>query len=301
MLEKFKRSSTAIRRPVSSIAFDLINLLLLGGIGAVMLLPFVYIFAVSFSSLHEYMASDLLLWPKEWVLDAYRYIFASDSFVRSLGVTTFVTVMGTLVNLLFTSAMAYGLTRRLPGQSFMLFMVLFTILFSAGMIPTYLTIRATGLLDSLWALIIPSAIAPFNLIVMRQFFLSIPEELNEAAFIDGANELQTFARVILPLSKPALATFCLFYAVGHWNNYFAGILYLNDQTKWPIQVVLRQIVVLNDPMNSLGAVEMIMENPPPPETIQMAAILVATLPILIVYPFLQKHFAKGVMIGSIKG
>nr|WP_246059917.1 carbohydrate ABC transporter permease [Paenibacillus lautus] len=270
-------------------------------IGTVMVIPFLYIFAVSFSSLHEYMSSDLLLWPNEWVLDSYRYIFASKSFIRSLGVTIFITIIGTLVNLAFTSAMAYGLTRKLPGQSFMLFLVLFTVLFSAGMIPTYMIVKETGLLNSLWALIIPSAIAPFNLIVMRQFFLGIPEELNEAAYIDGANELTTFFKVILPLSKPALATFCLFYAVGHWNNYFAGILYLNDPTLWPIQVILRQIVLLNDPMNSLGSVTMMMENPPPPETIQMAATLVATLPILIVYPFLQKHFAKGVMIGSVKG
>ncbi|WP_144933001.1 carbohydrate ABC transporter permease [Paenibacillus sp. 32O-W] len=290
-----------LHRSWSDRLIDGINIVLLGIIGLVMLLPFLYIFSVSFSSMKEYISSDLLLWPKEWVLDAYQYIFSSSSFIRSLGVTVFVTVTGTAFNLLFTSAMAYGLTRRLVGQSFILFLVLFTILFSAGMIPSYLIVKETGLLDSLWALIIPAAIAPFNLIVMRQFFLNIPEELNEAAFIDGANELQTFARLILPLSKPALATFCLFYAVGHWNNYFAGILYLNDPTKWPIQVVLRQIVVLNDPVNSLGAVEMLMENPPPPETIQMAAILVATVPILIVYPFLQKHFAKGVMIGSIKG
>lgn len=290
-----------IRSPFLSAAFDIVNSLMLVLIGTVMVIPFLYIFAVSFSSLHEYMSSDLLLWPKEWVLDSYRYIFASKSFIRSLGVTIFITVIGTLVNLMFTSAMAYGLTRKLPGQSFMLFLVLFTVLFSAGMIPTYMIVKETGLLDSLWALIIPSAIAPFNLIVMRQFFLGIPEELNEAAYIDGANELNTFFMVILPLSKPALATFCLFYAVGHWNNYFAGILYLNDPTLWPIQVILRQIVLLNDPMNSLGSVTMMMENPPPPETIQMAATLVATLPILIVYPFLQKHFAKGVMIGSVKG
>lgn len=290
-----------IRSPFLSAAFDIVNSLMLVLIGTVMVIPFLYIFAVSFSSLHEYMSSDLLLWPNEWVLDSYRYIFASKSFIRSLGLTIFITVIGTLVNLMFTSAMAYGLTRKLPGQSFMLFLVLFTVLFSAGMIPTYMIVKETGLLDSLWALIIPSAIAPFNLIVMRQFFLGIPEELNEAAYIDGANELNTFFKVILPLSKPALATFCLFYAVGHWNNYFAGILYLNDPTLWPIQVILRQIVLLNDPMNSLGSVTMMMENPPPPETIQMAATLVATLPILIVYPFLQKHFAKGVMIGSVKG
>lgn len=281
---------------------DSINVLLLGGIAATMLLPFVYIFAVSFSSLEDHLRSELLLWPKRWVLDSYIYIMNSEPFVRSLFVTVWVTIAGTLVNLMFTATMAYGLTRGLIGQRAVLFAVLFTLLFSAGMIPTYLVVKETGLLDSLWSLILPSAIAPFNLIVVRQFFRNIPEELNEAAMIDGANELKTFLSVILPLSKPVLAAFSLFYAVGHWNSYFNGILYLNDPSKWPIQVILRQIVVQNDAMNTLGEADMeLMAMPPPPETIQMAAILVATVPILLVYPFLQKHFAKGVLIGSVKG
>jgi putative aldouronate transport system permease protein len=170
------------------------------------------------------------------------------------------------------------------------------------MIPTYLVVKETGLINSLWALIIPGAISSFNLIVIRQFFLSIPNELNEAALIDGANELRTFFSIILPLSKPSLAAFSLFYAVGHWNTYFAGILYLSDPAKWPIQVILRQIVIVNEPTAALGQeVMLLMEEPPPPITIQMAAILLATLPILVVYPFLQKHFAKGVMLGSVKG
>jgi putative aldouronate transport system permease protein len=173
-------------------------------------------------------------------------------------------------------------------------------LFSAGMIPTYMIVKATGLLNTWWALIIPVAISPFNLIIMRQFFMGIPEELKEAAIIDGANDIQIFTKVILPLSKPALAAFGLFYAVGHWNSYFTGVLYLNDPAKWPIQVILRQIVIVNEPNAALGAHEM-MESLPPPETVQMAAILLATIPILIVYPFLQKHFAKGVMLGSVKG
>lgn len=181
-------------------------------------------------------------------------------------------------------------------------MVLFTLLFSAGMIPTYMMVKATGLLDSIWALILPSAIGPFSLIVVRQFFLNIPKELNEAAIMDGANEYTIFRKIIVPLSKPVLSAFGLFYAVGHWNTYFAGILYLNDPREWPIQVILRQIVIQSDGKNALGAAEqMMLDNPPPPETIQMAAILVATLPILIIYPFLQKHFAKGVMLGSVKG
>lgn len=248
------------------------------------------------------MRSEILLWPKVWVTDAYQYIFQSKSFVRAMGMTVYLTTVGTIVNLLFTASMAYALSRNIYGQKLMMFMVLFTLLFSAGMIPTYLVVKATGLLDSIWALILPAAIGPFSLIVVRQFFLNIPHELYEAAVVDGANEFTIFGRVIIPLSKPVLAAFGLFYAVGHWNTYFAGILYLNDPRQWPIQVILRQIVIQSDAKNALGAAEqMMLENPPPPETIQMAAILVATLPILLVYPFLQKHFAKGVMLGSVKG
>ncbi|MCM3123846.1 MULTISPECIES: carbohydrate ABC transporter permease [unclassified Mesobacillus] len=281
-------------------AFDGVNILLLVIIAATMIFPFLYIFAVSFSSLSDFLENDLLLWPKEWVTDAYTFILGSDQFIRSIFVTIYITVVGTFVNLFFTSTMAYALTRGIYGQRTILFLVLFTMLFSAGMIPTYMIVKATGLLNTWWALIIPVAISPFNLIIMRQFFLGIPEELKEAAIIDGANDIQIFTKVILPLSKPALAAFGLFYAVSHWNSYFTGVLYLSDPAKWPIQVILRQIVIVNEPNAALGAHEM-MESLPPPETVQMAAILLATIPILIVYPFLQKHFAKGVMLGSVKG
>ncbi|KZZ86056.1 carbohydrate ABC transporter permease [Bacillus sp. SJS] len=278
--------------------FNMLALLL---IGFVMIFPFLYIFTVSFSSLSDFLNNDFLLWPKQWVTDAYEYILSSQNFLRSLGVTVFITVAGTIVNLFFTATMAYALARPIAGQRFFILFVLFTILFSAGMIPTYLVVKATGLLNSIWSLIIPVAISPFYLIVMRQFFLNIPEELHDAALIDGANEGQVFWKIVLPLSKPALAAFGLFYAVMHWNNYFTGILYLNDPSLWPIQVVLRQIVVINEPNSALGSTAAMLESPPPPETIQMAAILLATLPILLVYPFLQKHFAKGVMLGSVKG
>jgi putative aldouronate transport system permease protein len=278
---------------------DIINYLVLFLIAAAMLFPFFYILVISFSSLSDFLRHDVVLWPEHWVLDAYRYILESRSFTRSLGVTVYITVVGTIVNLVFTAAMAYGLTRSMLGRGVILRGVIFTMLFGAGLIPTYLVIKELGMIDSLWALIIPSAISPFNLIVMRQFFLSIPEDITDAALLDGANELQIFWKIILPLSKPALAAFSLFYAVAHWNNYFSAIIYLNDSAKWPVQVVLRQIVILNQPTGTLDT-QALMENPPPPETIQMAAIIVATVPILIVYPFLQKHFAKGVMIGAVK-
>lgn len=281
---------------------DALNLLLLALIALLMLFPFVYIFAVSFSSSEDYLRSNIVLWPKRWVLDAYRYILGSGPFVHSLLVTVAITLLGTLVNLLFTATMAYALSRPILGRRGLLFMVLFTLLFSGGMIPTYLVVKATGLLNSIWAVIIPVAISPFYLIVMRQFFLSIPQELNEAALLDGANDLQVFWRIILPLSKPMLAAFGLFNAVAHWNSYFSAILYLNDPAYWPVQVVLRQIVIANEPTATLGMQGLQqIKNPPTSETIQMAAILLATLPILVVYPFLQKHFTKGVLLGSIKG
>jgi putative aldouronate transport system permease protein len=278
---------------------DGLNAALLALIAAAMVVPFLYIFSVSFSSMEEFLRRDFILWPERWVTDAYRYILANDKFVRSVFVTIFITVLGTLLNLAFTSTMAYGLSKKFFGQKLLLFMVLFTFLFSAGIIPTYMIVKATGLLNTIWALILPVLISPWNLIVFSQFFKSIPEELNEAALIDGAGEFTVFRSIILPLSKPALATFGLFYAVMHWNSYFTGILYLSNPNLWPIQMLLRQIVVVND-TSSLINQQMPIE-PPPAETIQMAAILLATVPILIVYPFLQKHFAKGVMIGSVKG
>jgi putative aldouronate transport system permease protein len=279
---------------------DWLNVIVLTVIAAAMVVPFLYIFSVSFSSIEEYLRKDFILWPDHWVTDAYRYILSNDKFIKSVLVTIFITVLGTTLNLAFTSTMAYALSKPFYGQKLFLFMVLFTFLFSAGIIPTYLIVKATGLLNSVWALIIPVLISPWNLIVFSQFFKSIPEELNEAALIDGAGPFTVFAQVVLPLSKPALATFGLFYAVMHWNSYFTGMLYLSNPKLWTIQLLLRQIVVVND-TSSLSAEQFVNVQPPPAETIQMAAILLATLPILVVYPFLQKHFAKGVMIGSVKG
>ncbi|MFK7694960.1 carbohydrate ABC transporter permease [Paenibacillus sp. HJGM_3] len=278
--------------------FPVINYILLFLVAVVMIFPFLYVISVSFSTYTDFLQSRFLFFPKKWVTDAYEFIFGSASFLRSIGVTVKITAIGTFVNLLFTATLAYTLSRPVVGQRAMMLLVMITLLFTAGMIPTYLVVKETGLLGTFWSLILPVAISPYNLIVMRQFFKGIPQELHEAATIDGANDIQTFLRIILPLSKPSLAAFGLFYAVAHWNNYFTGVLYLNDPADWPVQVVLRQMVVINEPNTALGQ---LTEHAPPAETVQMAAIMVATLPILIVYPFLQKHFAKGVMLGSVKG
>lgn len=282
---------------------DSINVLLLIVVAVIMIFPILYIFSVSFSSAGDIMTKDFILWPTNWDAGAYKYIIESPSFLRSLIFTVYITVLGTFTNLFFTSTMAYALTRPIVGQRTMVFMVLFSMLFGAGLIPSYLIVKETGLLDSIWALIIPGAISSYNLIIIRQFFYNIPQELTEAAIIDGATGLQIFRKIVLPLSKPALAAFGLFYAVGHWNNYFSAILYINNPAKWPVQAILRQIVIVNQPASALNGdkVRQLMENPPPMESVQMAAILVATLPILLVYPFLQKHFAKGVLLGSVKG
>ncbi|GGG14994.1 carbohydrate ABC transporter permease [Paenibacillus aceti] len=282
---------------------SLINMILLIIIALLMLFPFYYMIIISFTSFSEFVQSDIILWPKKWVLDSYEFILGSKSFIRSIGVTVFITVVSTIFSLILTAMMAYALSRDIYGQRFWMFMVLFTFIFGAGIIPTYLVIKETHLLDTYWALIIPTAINSYNLIVFREFMMSIPKELTEAALIDGGNDLNIFTRIILPLSKPALAAFGLFYAVSGWNTYFNALLYINDPSKWTVQVVLRQIVILDQATTALseGRLNGLTQNPPPPETIGMAAILIATIPILIVYPFLQKHFAKGVMLGSVKG
>lgn len=286
-------------RTIYSVIFDSANILILAVIAVLMFFPFFYVFVVSFASFLQFLRSNLVLWPSPWTLTAYKFIFSSHIFISSIYISVYITILGSLINLAFTALMAYALTRGFMGQRVILVMVIITLFFSGGLIPTYLVVKATHLINTLWALMIPGAISSFNLIVMRQFFQSLPVELTESARMDGANDLRIFWSIILPLSKPALAAFGLFYAVGHWNSYFDGILYLNDSALWPIQVRLREIVLLQSP-DALQVTAQNFGNPVPPQTVQMAAIIVATLPILVVYPFLQKHFTKGVLVGSIK-
>jgi len=286
----------------SGILFDCFNYVFLAFFALITLIPFLYIVGGSLATDEELIRRAFFLIPETFSLDAYRYIFSSGTIFKSMGVSVYVTVVGTLVNLLFTVTMAYPLSRRdLMGRNWLLNMVIFTILFSGGLIPTYLVVKAVGLLDSLWALILPGAISAFNLIIVKNFFQELPAGLEEAARIDGCTEIGVLWRIILPLSKPVLATFTLFYAVGHWNDFFQALLYINSAEKWPLQVLLRQIVMLSQ--GTIG--DMTQLDPtfvqPPQQSIKMAVIVVATVPILIVYPFLQKHFAKGVLLGSVKG
>ncbi|MBO9608695.1 MAG: carbohydrate ABC transporter permease [Paenibacillaceae bacterium] len=288
-------------RTLSEKTGDIVNVVVLVLLMLTMLFPFVYIFAVSFSTNDELFRNPLLLWPKVWTLESYQYILESVAFPRAMLVTAYVAIVATFFNLLFTSMMGFATTRPIIGKKVVMFLVLFTMLFSGGLIPSYLLMKSLGLLNSLWALIVPGFVGAWTLIVYRTFVSSIPEELIDAAFMDGANELNIYSRIILPMSKPVLAAFALFGMVSYWNTWFSAIIYINDPAKWTIQVVLRQIVIVNDALSALSTDNAYDGPPPLPETIQMAAIMLATLPILLVYPFLQKYFVKGVMIGSIKG
>ncbi|PLS07040.1 carbohydrate ABC transporter permease [Bacillus halotolerans] len=280
--------------------FDVCNILFLGGVGAITILPFLYILAGSFATEAELAQRSFFIFPKTFTLDAYRYVFSTPTFIRSMGVSIFITVVGTAVQLFFTFTMAYPLAKRhVKGRNLLLNLVIFSMLFSGGMIPTYLVVKSLGLLDSYWALILPMAINPFNLIIIKNFFQQLPQELEESAKIDGCSEIGVFWRIALPLSKPVIATFALFYAVGIWNDFFHALLYINDSAKWPLQMVLRQVTILSDLTATNGDT---MQNTIPPEQgIKLAVIVIATIPILAFYPFLQKHFAKGMLIGSVKG
>jgi putative aldouronate transport system permease protein len=271
--------------------FDLLNYLLLSLFALATTLPFIHIVGTSFASEKEVLSKDFILFPTEFSLDAYRIIFASDRILQSLLVTVFITVAGTAINIAMTSIMAYPLSRKdLIGRKLLMLLVIFPMLFGGGMIPGY----------SYWSLLLPGAISVFNLIILKNFFQQLPEGLEESAKIEGANDLTILIRLVLPLSLPAIATFSLFYAVGHWNTFMSAVLYINDADKWPIQVLLRSIVLLSQNYLESSDAAAEMSNVQP-QTVKMAVITVATLPILCVYPFLQKHFAKGVMLGSVKG
>jgi putative aldouronate transport system permease protein len=290
------------RESLGSRLFDLFNYIFLGLFGLSTVLPFIYVVAGSLTSPQEFITRKIVLFPRQLSLEGYKYIFSTDVLLTSLGVTIFITIAGTAINLLFTCLMAYPLARKdLDGRRVIMLGVIFSMLFSGGMIPTFLVVKGLGMINSYWALLLPGAISAFNLIVLKNFFQQLPEGLEEAAKIDGCNDLRVLWQIVLPLSLPAIATFSLFYAVNHWNSFFQAVLYINDNYKWPIQVWLRQIVILSS--GGLGDSATFDSNyvVPPGQIIKMSVIVISTVPILCVYPFLQKHFAKGALIGSVKG
>ncbi|KKI90587.1 ABC transporter permease [Bacillus sp. SA1-12] len=277
--------------------FNAVIYLILGIVGIICVFPLLYVLAVSVTPYGEVLKNGgYIIIPKSFTLEAYHQLFSGNEIVKAFGITVFITVVGTLVNMFLTTFMAYPLSRKdLPGRNFFLFLVVFTLLFSGGIIPTYLVVRDTGLVDTVWAMIIPNAVGAFNLLIMKSFFENIPNELFDSARIDGAKEFRILFQIVMPLSLPVLLTVGLFYAVGHWNEFFQAVMYITDTELYPLQVVIRNIL-----MQSTNP-EQMLEEYVPTTTLQMAAVIVASLPIIVVYPFIQKHFTKGVMIGSIKG
>ncbi|MEU6121589.1 carbohydrate ABC transporter permease [Streptomyces sp. NPDC047123] len=267
---------------------------------AVMVLPFLTVLSTSLASRKEITESGgFVLFPSEPTLEAYRTILSGGIVSRAVVVSVLITVVGTALSLLTTIALAYALSKRgVPGSKPVLLLVLFTLLFAPGMVPMYVVVKELGLLDSYWSLILPVLINAFNLVVLRAFFMNIPDELYQAARIDGAGDWRILTRIVLPLSKGVVAVVGLFYAVTYWNAFFNAMLYLNDSGKWPIQLVLRTYVVQNKSMTSdqLGIAHM-----PPQQSLSMAVVMLALLPILALFPFLQKYFTKGVLTGAIKG
>jgi putative aldouronate transport system permease protein len=272
------------------------TLLLIGTVAA--LFPLFYVLAISFSTEQEYLTRGFYIIPKRFTLEGYLYLTAHPGFKSAFLNAVIISAVGTLINIVLTTLMAYGLSKPwLRGRGFLNFLVVFTMLFSGGMIPTYLVVSALGLINSFWALWLSSAIIAFNLIVMRSFFRTVPVELEESARIDGCGEWRLLATIIIPLSLPAVATFTLFYLVNNWNTYFSAILYLNDNQLMPLQVFLRQMLIEDDPSISNASSVLYHYTP----AAKMAAIIITALPLLIAYPFFQKHFTKGVLLGSVKG
>lgn len=277
--------------------FNAVVYTVLGFAALTAVLPLLYVLSVSLTPFGEVLKNGgFILIPKSITLEAYHRLLSDSNMPRAFGVTVFITVVGTAANLVLTALMAYPLSRRnLPGRGLFLFMVVFTLLFGGGIIPTYLIVKAVGLTDTVWAMIVPNAVWSFNVLVMKSFFENLPEELFESARIDGAKDFRILLRIVMPLSMPVVLTIGLFYAVGHWNEFFQAIMYVTDRTLFPLQVIVRELLMLTQqPLENA-------ENMLPTETMQMASVILASVPIILVYPFIQKHFAKGMLLGSVKG
>ena len=279
--------------------FDIVNVCVLTLLMLIVLIPFYLTIIQSFMTQQEYIMNRSTLWPKEPTLGNYRDIFVGSTMVRSFGNSVFYTVVGVIFSMFITTTLAYGLAKKgYPGRAFFQNMVIFTMYFSGGLIPFFLLVKQLGLINTRWAIIIPSACSIFNMIILRNFFEQLPPDLDEAATLDGAGPLRIFWTIDLPLVKPAIATLVLFYAVSRWNEWFHASLFLGNAKLWPMQLELRQIL-----WSSSGIVDNIPPEAGRPafsEGLKAAAVMVTMLPIMMVYPFLQRYFVKGVMIGAIK-
>ena len=271
-------------------------------ISLVMLFPLWNVIVISLTDYREYVMNPLMLFPKQISWEAYNYIFSNNELLLALRVSVLTTLSGTAISMAVSVACAYALSKRhMPGRNLFLTLILFTMFFNGGIIPNFLLIKDLGMYDTFWALILPNAINTWYLIIMKNYFANLPEALEESARIDGANDLIILFRIVLPISMPIIATFLLFYGVDRWNEWWSAMMYINDTKKYPLQLMLRNLIVMNFSSASM-ATSYAQDNASfvAKENIKMATAVVAVGPIAVVYPFLQKYFAKGVMVGAIK-
>ena len=291
-----------MRKSASRKVFEVCNFIFMILLCGVMLYPFIWTASASLSNSGAVAAGQVTLLPVGFTTSAYQSVLGYAKVWTAYGNTLWYTVMGTLVSLVLTICGAYPLSRSdFYGKGVFVFFITLTMIFSGGLIPSFLVNKALGLYNSRWAIILPGALSTMNMIIMRTFFQNIPDALEEAATIDGCSDFQILIKIILPLSTASIMTIGMFYAVGYWNSWFSALIYLRDADKYPLQLVLRQIVLQNQVLDLQGIESATDADRMTGESIKYAVVMVATIPILMVYPFVQKYFGKGVMIGSIKG
>ncbi|MDF2663873.1 MAG: sugar transporter permease [Paenibacillus sp.] len=284
--------------------FGAVNATLLAFVSLIVLYPLIYVLSASISNPAAVLNGDMWLVPKEVTFAGYSKVFENKELLNSYGNTIFYTVLGTAINLVMTVMAAYPMSKRdLKGRNLLMAVMVFTMFFSGGLVPTYMLVKQLGMTNSFWALVIPNAVSVYNIIIMRTFFQSsIPGEIQEAAAIDGCSEMRILRSVVLPLSMPIIAVMILFYSVGHWNAYFNALIYLTAREDYPLQLILREILIQGQMEEMVNAgdsshAKTLLDQ----EAVKYAVVVVANLPILLLYPFLQKYFVKGVLIGAIKG
>lgn len=279
--------------------FPILNHTFFVVVGLAMVAPMIHLLAVSLSSTEFVNAKQVYFWPRGLNFEVYDSILQQKKLWKSLGVSVYITVLGTLIALFFTSTIAYALSRpQMPARKLILRAVVLTFVFSVPLIPSYLLVRTLQMDNTLWALMIPGALGAFNIIIMKTFFQGLSAELFDAAQMDGCSEYGIFARIAIPLSMPVIATIALFHAVGQWNSYFSALIYIRTKDMYPLQVLLRNMVMEGQVQDSMSASEMASSFTP--EQMKAGVVLFATMPIVVVYPLLQRHFVKGAMLGSLK-
>lgn len=285
----------------SSKLFDVCNVIFMCLLMVVILIPLIHVVAASFSNPSDYVRHEgLLMYPVNFCLDAYKAVAKNKNILTGYINTIFIVTVGTTLNIVVTLIAAYCLSRKnVMWTNILMLGIVFSMYFSGGMIPFYLVVKSVGLNNSIWSLILPTAVSTYNLIIMRTAMASVPDSLEESAKLDGANHWTILWKIMVPLVKPTIAVICLYYAVAHWNSWFNAMLFIHDKADYPLQLILREILLQNDTTAMTagsGADDHLIS-----ETIQFATIVIATLPILTIYPFIQRYFVKGVMIGAVKG